>query len=55
MKKFLSVLLVASTLCVAGCGRKITDKAARQQKETVQEQIIKEEKRANKEDYSIVA
>jgi|GEM_PF-2095516 len=55
MKKFFAVLLMASTLFVAGCGRKTNTKAAHEQKETVKEQFIQEEKRASKEDYSIVA
>ena len=54
MKKLFSLLLVTSVLFGAGCGNKKKNKAAQQQKETVAQNFVEQE-RAAKEDYSIVA
>ena len=54
MKRFLSLLLITSVLFGAGCGSKKKNKAAQAQKETVEQQIVHDERSA-KEDYSIVA
>ena len=56
MKKYFGLLILTATLFVAGCGNKKKNKAAIQQKETVEANFIQDEKAADKkEDYSIIA
>lgn len=52
-RKLLSLLLVASAVCMVGCGKR-KNKVAQIQKDTVSEQFVTQERSA-KEDYSIVA
>jgi len=57
MKNYIHAFALISVLFGAGCCKKQNTKVALEQKETVAEHFVQEEKAANdkKEDYSIVA
>jgi hypothetical protein len=56
MKKYLSLLVLSAALFGAGCGKKKQNKAAIEQKITVEKHFVQEEQAADKkEDYSVIA